>query len=188
MRRARLLVPVAALLLGLTGCGIPVDAEPRPVRPPPGPYQALASQSPSAPDNGTVAVKLFFAKGDTIVGVERRTDRARTPEELIRDLIAGPNDVETNAGLTSALPGTAVIDAVRMTNGIAVVNITEGLEGIRNDEVLAFAQIVCTLDARPDVKGVIFRHGPVAIDVPAGDGSLTRAPLTTADYSEVFAR
>ena len=125
---------------------------------------------------------LYYVKGDTVVSVQRRVDTVRSPEHLLRDLLAGPTASERASGITSALPGTAVIGTVRVASGVALVTIVDGLQGARNDEVLAFAQIVCTLDARTDIDGVVFLRGSNRIDVPAGDGSLTRLPLTAADY------
>jgi hypothetical protein len=104
----------------------------------------------------------------------------------VADLLAGPTDAERAAHVGSALPGTALIDGVRVEAGIAIVTLGASLESTRNDEILAYGQIVCTLDARTDINGVVFMRGDERITVPAGDAALTKATLTTADYEVLF--
>jgi spore germination protein GerM len=184
--RTRTALLVAAILLGAGGCGIPVDDEPRAVQPPPGQYLAPASPAPQTDATGDVAETIYLTKDQTIVTVSRRVDGEPTVEQTVRDLIAGPTDPERAAGIGSALPGTAVIDGVRVLDGIAIVTLGARLEGTRNDENLAYGQIVCTLDARSDINGVAFEQGGQRISVPTGDASLSKATLTTADYEILF--
>jgi hypothetical protein len=180
--KTRLIPAVAVLLLGLWGCGIPTDEEPRVVQPPPGPYQALASPPPSAAQTGTVVETLYLVRDDAIVPVQRRVNSEPTVEHLVQDLLAGPTAIERTHGVSSALPGIAVIDHVSITDGLAVVTMGS-LEGIsRTDEVLAYGQIVCTLEARTDVIGVVFMYQSEPVGVPRGDGSIATNPLTAADY------
>ena len=103
----------------------------------------------------------------------------------MRDLLAGPTDTERSGGLGSALPGGNPIGEIRLSNGQAAVDITVAEGAVRSDEVLAVGQVVCTLDARPDVNAVIFISGGQPIEVPRADGSLSEGPLTTADYASL---
>ena len=73
-----------------------------------------------------------------------------------------------------------------MQSRIAIVTIGGDLESTaRTDQVLAYGQIVCTLDALPDIDGVSFMHGGEAVQVPKGDASLSKDVLTAADYSNL---
>jgi spore germination protein GerM len=132
---------------------------------------------------------LYLTKDSAIVPVDRHVKQEPTAQTLLNDLIAGPTAAEQADGITSALPGSTVINSVAASNGLAVVTIGGGLEGAgRKDAILAFGQIVCTLDARPDVNGVVFVGPNGPIGVPRGDGSLTTSPLTTADYEDLLTR
>ena len=72
--------------------------------------------------------------------------------------------------------------------GNRALEVAVGVEGPaleaagRNGQFLAFGQIVCTLDARGDVDAVVFERDGRAVAVPRGNGSLTKNPLTAADY------
>ena len=100
------------------------------------------------------------------------------------DLLAGATDAEQNTGISSALPGANVIGGVSVTDQVATVDLGPGLDGSgRNDAVLAFGQVVCTLDSRPDIDGVVFQQNGQRVGVPRATGSLSTGPLTTADYA-----
>ncbi len=176
------------VLLSLGGCGIPPDEAPRPVQAPPGPYQALESEAPEGGQAGSSIETLCLTQDESIVSVERRTNGEPAIDALMSDLLAGPTDAEKASGLSSALPGTAVIEGVTVDSGVAVVAIGTVPEGTgRNDERLAFGQMVCTLDARDDVTGVTFANQGEQVPVPRGDGSLSKGPLTTTDYARLLA-
>lgn len=167
-------------------CGIPADSEPRVVVPPAGPYDALASQPPQSGQSGEASMTLYFIRNTLIVAVNRNVATPPTADGAVRELLEGPTEEERSRGYSSALPGTVVINDIRLDNGLAVVNVGAGLEGARNDESRAFGQIVCTLDARTDVQRVSFARDGKPISVPAGDGKITDRPLTTADYTVLF--
>jgi hypothetical protein len=190
---ARAAVPasiVAAALAGviLSACGVAPESTARSIDPPRGLYPTLTSPTPAVADAGTVPERLFFVKDGALVAVMRRVRTTPTIDILVRDLLNGPSDAELADGLTSALLGTNVIAEVRLVGGEAHVELAEGLEGTgRSDEVLAFAQVVCTLSTLPDVTSVSFIRDQQRIPVPRADGSLSEVPLTFADYAGLVA-
>jgi hypothetical protein len=172
----------------LAGCGIAPEKSAREITPPPGPYQAIVSGAPTPADPGTASEKLFLVKGDKLVAVSRPVRVEPTVDAMMQDLLAGPTDAERDQGLTSALAGANVIAGVHLASGAAIVEIGSGLAGAgRNDEILAFAQVVCTLANRSDVNGVSFTRDGHRIGIPRADGSLTQAPLSVADYTSLIA-
>jgi hypothetical protein len=102
---------------------------------------------------------------------------------LMEDLLAGPTETEQGAGIGSALLGANLIGDVHLRGVDAEVELVTGLDGTgRSDVVLAIAQVVCTLVARPEVEGVVFTRGGEVVAVPHGDGALSKGPLTFPDY------
>lgn len=186
MRHAR--TAVAGLLLAvaaLAGCGVPTESSPRPLEP---------SVRVGSPDTPTAAVslppgaaveKLYLVRGNQLVGVERRVDSPPALDRQLSDLLSGPTEQERDSGFGSALAGTDLVLGAELRSGTAIV--TVGDTTIRNDEVLAYGQIVCTLAARDDVDEVRFVQDGQPLEVPRGDGSLTADPLTAADYSTLIA-
>nr|WP_240940089.1 GerMN domain-containing protein [Planosporangium flavigriseum] len=169
------------------GCGVPPDPSAREITPPAGPYQAVVSSAPTAAVPGAMSEKLYLVRGDKLVAVSRQMRVQPSVNDLVRELLAGPTASERDAGLTSALAGANVISGVHLASGAALVEIGSGLQGAgRNDEVLAFAQVVCTLANRPDVNGVAFTRDGHRIGIPRADGSLTQGPLAVADYASLI--
>ncbi|MEV4843205.1 GerMN domain-containing protein [Micromonospora matsumotoense] len=176
-----LLPPVVALLL-LAGCGVPADEQPRAVEPPFGPPAAPAASS--AP--GRVEQAFCLVRAGRLVRVLRQVEAAGGVDGHLRRLLAGPDNAERVAGFGTALPGAVHVLGARLVDGRAQVEVAPlGEESGRSDEVLAYGQIVCTLDSRPDVAGVSFLLRGRPLEVPRADGSLSSGPLTAADYPAV---
>jgi spore germination protein GerM len=55
-----------------------------------------------------------------------------------------------------------------------------------DEQLLAVAQLVCTLTARPGVGPVSFTLEGAPVDVPTGDGSLTSGPVSRDDYADLL--
>jgi hypothetical protein len=185
----RRLLPVLLAVALLSGCGVPVDDEPRRVQAPPGGFPTPAGTATAEPD-GRVDEPLCFVRGDGLAVVARRVDGLPGVDEHLQHLLAGPDGVERDHGLATALPGTVAVAGATLAGTVATVDVRQaGAEtGLRNDEILAFGQIVCTLTQRPDVDSVGFRRGGQPLEVPRADGNVSTLPLTAADYRPLLGR
>uniref|UniRef100_UPI00188EF3F9 GerMN domain-containing protein n=1 Tax=Micromonospora sp. S-DT3-3-22 TaxID=2755359 RepID=UPI00188EF3F9 len=152
---------------------------PRAVEPPFGPPAAPAASS--AP--GRVEQAFCLVRGGQLVRTVRQVDAAGGVDGHLRRLLAGPTRAERAVGFGTALPGAVHVLGARLVDGRAQVEVEPpGEESGRSDEVLAYGQIVCTLDSRSDVAGVSFLLRGRPLEVPRADGSLSVGPLTAADY------
>lgn len=177
-----------AALIVLAGCGVPSEDTPRQISPPPQPYRGVTSVSPSQTTTGTVAQPLCFTRDGALVAVVRWVPAVRTIDTAVSDLLAGPTEAEHATGLGSAFTGLDVVVGVRLADETATVDLDGDLAGAgRNDQVLAFGQLVCTLAARADVARVAFERDGRPVSVPRADGSLSPGPLTIADYAGLIA-
>lgn len=174
---------LVAAASALAGCGVPIEPAPRPIEPS---VTIGAYEGPMAPASpGTVIERLYLVQGNQLVAVDRRVSVVPTPERQIGELVAGPTPPERERGLDSALVGTRFITGVQLRNGTAIVGLSRD-NPIRNDEILAFGQIVCTLTARADVVAVRFAQEDRPMEVPRADGALTSEMLTDADYRSLI--
>ena len=187
MNRPAAVLATAGLLLALSACGIPPESTARGIQPPPGPYQLTTPNPPEPSPSGTVTEQLFYIKDGKLVPVERKVSGQRTVQDQMTDLLAGATDAEQSTGISSALPGANVIGGVHVSDQIATVDLGPGLDGSgRNDAVLAFGQVVCTLDSRSDINGVVFQQNGQPVGVPRATGLVSTGPLTTADYASLL--
>jgi hypothetical protein len=180
----RLIVAVLAACL-LAGCGVPADSGPRALD---RPQTAYGSGGPAPDEFGPAVERLYLVRGGKLTRVLRRVPAARTPEQMVTDLLAGPTGEEQEDGLTSAL-STMTVGRTTIGQRRASVEIDEVAgQGARSDEVLAYGQIVCSLTSQgAEVGTVAFTRGGKPLAVPRGDGSLSTQPLTVADYSSLIA-
>jgi spore germination protein GerM len=182
-------VLLAALLLAVAAaCGIPTDNEPRPVEAPPGPFPAFGSPTAAVVEPGAIAEPLCFVRDDKLVRTTRHINNAPTVYTQVAHLLAGPNDTERAAGLTTALTGTTTVDSIKLTGTQVTVELGADTDDARrSDELFAYGQIVCTITARPDVTSVRFTRNGQPIGIPRADGSLSKQPLTATDYQSLIA-
>jgi hypothetical protein len=170
----------------LAGCGVPADPRPLPVTPPPQ-YRTLTPAPPPTPEGGGVEEVLCLARDQHLTRVTRTVDRPLSPEELLADLVAGANESERAQGLQSVVAGLTSLSLESIRNRVATVAIGESLEELAFDnQLLVYAQIVCTLDSHPAIDGVFFSRDGEQVSVPRGDGTQTRGMLTATDYSQLM--
>jgi hypothetical protein len=180
-RASVLLAVVVPAVLLLGGCGVPVDGSPREL----GPSRAAPGSDAPAPDRfGPAVERLYLVHDGRLVRVVRRVPAPRTPAQMVEDLVAGATRAEQQDGLTSALSQMQIGGTTVSQRRAAVEIGGPPAAGGRSDEVLAYAQIVCTLTSQgAEVGTVSFTRDAQTLAVPRGDGSLSTEPLTIADYA-----
>jgi spore germination protein GerM len=142
------------------------------------------AQGDAAPDDGAATVTLFFVSQDALVPVSRSLSRNPSARDVLDELFAGPTRAETASGLSSALGPEADVTDVAIEAGRAAVNLGGPLPETPDgaDRARALAQVVFTLTELPGVDEVRFLLDGEAVEVPVGDGTLTRSAVTRADY------
>ena len=189
MRRTSILVICALVVLG-AGCAVPAQDEAQPARDGAVPFALLDPQAPplvppaSGPSSEPVA--LCFVRDGRLVIV---SDELAAPVDLRAplDALALP---PPDAGplLRTALTEPSIVRDVRLLGGIARVDLLSRVSALPADEqLLAVAQIVCTLTARPGVGQVSFTLEGARLAVPKGDGSLVNSPVARDDYAGMMA-
>lgn len=186
MRRRAAAVVVAALL---GGCGVTTEAKPRLTEDHSVPFDLLEPDAarlvPPPTAEVTEPVSLCFVKGERLVMTERRLDAPVSLSDVARNLTEPPLDAE---GLRTALGGPRLVADVALRAGVVTVDLTDAVSTLGgNDQLLAVAQLVCSLTARPGVGQVAFTLGGAPVDVPLADGSLTSGPVSRDSYTPLFA-
>lgn len=118
-----------------------------------------ASTTSTTNPDPLVQLPLFFVRGSTLA-VSIRGEHTRTARyQAVKDLFAGPDAAEAQAGLTSLIPPGVKVKGLTDVNGVMYLN-TNGaflLAAPSNAAAaLRVAQIVYTLTSSPAINSVQF--------------------------------
>lgn len=195
MIRGALAGALAALLLA--GCGVPTEAQPRPLPTQSAPPTSTATPGPQ-PTATEQQVTLWFVREGRLVPTLRNTEDPVDSQGLIDLLADGPTQQEAAAGLRSAVVsvvtrepivataaslGVAVDPVPRGT--IAVVLDPEFTDLLASEQVLVLGEVVTTLTVgRVDALLFVDENGQ-PLGVPLPDGRLKNGPVGRADYASL---
>ncbi len=181
--------------LALAGCGLPDEDRTRTVDTPV-PYELL-ERAPGAEDATTtgsplrsVPVVLWLRGDDALVpapvAASCQDPATEVVETTLRTLAAAPTTEERNAGLASALPPSAGLRLVSISDGLARVDVD--LIDLGDPERLPFAvgQLVLSVTSAPDVDALELVASGRPVEAPLPGGALAEGPVTANDYAELL--
>ena len=181
-RRRRRRLVVLALALAAAGCTIQTDSAPRDIAP-----EERGVLEPIEPEAGAAAgaSRVFLVDnsgGDPVLRSVFR-DVEGTPEQLLDALLAGPNEIELDARLETAIPISTTLNAARRIGNTVSVDLSpEFLELAGEQFVLAAAQVVATASEIDGVSQVRLQVGGEPRAWPNGAGELEQGALTIYDF------
>ena len=197
MRRALALLAVVGLVAVACGSDGATDAGPVPGRPETtvvteSPTTTVAGSPPTTAATGSTQVSVWLAKGETLEAVQRTVPRVPgIGAEAVKALLAGPTAAESRNGYTTAVPtGTRFLGLVIDSAGIARVDLSRDFEsgGGSLGLTMRLAQVTCTVNQFPAVKGVRFALAGELVSVFSGNGIVLDKPVTCDSYREVLGR
>ena len=185
---------VAALLVAAS-CGVPeedaaVVADDEDV-----PFDLLAPSTTTTSTTSTTmppvipdrVVDICLVQGDGVLPVERTLQRRRTLDEVVEALRDGPSPEEIRFGLSSAIPAPEAVGTVSLAGGQATVALgVQFAAAPAPAQLLAIAQLVCTLTGQPGVGRVQFLFDGQPVQVPLPDGSLAAGSVSRDDYAPLL--
>jgi spore germination protein GerM len=186
----RRLAAVAAAVLGLAGCGVPADRQPRQIASRNVPFELLApstTTSSTVPRVATSATVVYLISGDRVGPVTREVLAPPVLSRVLVALLRGPTAEESQRGVRTALPRETRVLSAGAQAGTAVVDLSGELAGVSGPEqILALAQLVFTVTEQPGISAVRFSVEGQPVEVPRADGTLTADPLRRADFAPLL--
>jgi spore germination protein GerM len=185
----RTVTRAAVALLGcfavLSGCAIQPDNAPRDI-----PADERGQLDPVAPGaaEATGQSRIYLladdgSGGDRELRTVLRDVEPPDADAVLAALIAGPNQGELDAGMTTALPLESTLHSARVVAGTLNVDISGELLELPGSALrFAVAQIVFTGSELDGVRTVRIRVDGQIRAWPDGQGELQTAPLTVYDY------
>ncbi len=170
MKRSAALALSAAAVLALlvaAGCGGADDDE--------------------APAAETTRVLAYLLRGEQVGAVAREVPETDAlARAAIEQLLLGPGDAETAAGLGTTIPGGTQLLDVAIADGVATVDLSGEYDdgGGSASMFTRLAQVVFTLTQLPTVEGVRFRIDGEDVETFSAEGIGLDGPQTRADYED----
>ena len=194
---------ISGICLLAAGCGAPssgalgpaptATAKPSSPAVSPGTGTANAAPSPSGqrptatPTQGPareIGLQAWFSRNGKLF-VTKRTVPATTGigQAALDRMLTGPSAAEYVAGLRSRIPAGTTVRGVRISAGIATVDLSSSFESAASPSAmpLRIAQVVYTLTQFPTVTGVRFAINGQGVTVVGGVP--VQSPQTRAMYS-----
>ncbi len=139
---------------------------------------------PPAAAEDTDDVMVCFIEADAVSPLRRPIDAPVSLADVVAAMAEPPAD---SPALRTALGPTRLVETVVLNAGVVTVDLTGAVAALgAKNQLLAIAQLVCALTARPGVGQVAFSLAGSPVDVPRGDGSLTAAPVSRDDYAAIL--
>jgi len=164
----------------LTGCGVPTEDRPQPVRV--GDTPVTTDTRPTSEAREKV-VGVYLLRRERLALTWRSVPNSADVERILSELPKGPTPQEAAVGYrTAVLPGPI---RVVLRGSVADVDVTSALTDLAGDDQLqAFAQIVWTVTQHSSARSIRMFLGGDQIRVPTDLGLMLR-PVTRADWSSL---
>jgi germination protein M len=151
-------------------------------------------------DEQTTAVTLYYLApggenpgraGPFLVAVEHRIPATqRIALATLRELFEGPTagDEALVAGVSTAIPSSALVLDVGIVDGLATVDLSREFEsgGGSFSMFARLAQVVYTVSQWPTVDEVAFELDGQPVTVFSGEGIVLDGPVSRADYYDLL--
>jgi hypothetical protein len=137
-----------------------------------------------APEQARVLV--YLVRGEDVGTAARTVDAGDLERSAVEELLAGPNDEETDAGLSTAVPSGTTLAGLELADGVATVDLSGAFDdgGGSAGMFMRLAQVVFTLTQFPSVDGVRLELDGEPVDTFSAEGIVLDGPQDRADYEE----
>jgi spore germination protein GerM len=197
-RRGLCSAAIAVVTLGLVGCGIPTDDNPRAISSESVPDAAVDDTTEATASEPTVAAPIYLVQSPDdprLVDVERRVPAGSPaagpdPAAVLETLLsATANPREQANGITNLIPeDTRLASQPALARGTLVVDLTNEIFNVEGEpQRAAFGQIVCTANALEGVNLVRFLVQGEPTGVQADSGAVDGPVSCADDYARLLA-
>lgn len=175
MTRIRTILIILVLAAGVTACGDDGDGEAGDTTTSSAPRETTTTSAGEDGDGetGEIDARVYFARDEKVATAGRTIATPATGRSAIEALLAGPDDLETDIGMTTEIPaGTDLLD-IDIDGGEATVDLSGDFAtgGGSLSMQLRVAQVVFTLTQFDTVDTVtILLDGEEATEGIGGEG------------------
>jgi spore germination protein GerM len=183
-------IVLASALLAFVACG---DSEPQAEPESPSPAESSESpaeaptEEPSEEPAETTSLEVWFATSNGLFVTLRTVEQ--TPaigRAAVEQLLSGPSSIESDAGVSSAIPEGTELLGLDVSDGVATVDLSGEFEsgGGSASMLMRVAQVVYTLTQFPTVQEVQFQLEGEPVEALGGEGLILDTPQRRKDYRD----
>jgi spore germination protein GerM len=190
--RRLVLLLVAVLLVGATGCGLTENSEPRPIAAGDLPEELVdpadsTTTTTALPSPTTTVVTVYYViqqDGVTrLVARPREVADASRPADRIAALLLPPTEEEQQQGILTSIPADTVLIDTDLVGDELTVDLSASLFDVQGEELRnAFAQLVRTATELQVVLRVRFLVDGQEVNAPDASGVEQSRPVQRGDY------
>jgi hypothetical protein len=148
----------------------------------------LAAACGSGEESGDATRAIvYLSRGEEVGAAARHLSGAEDVERTaVEELLLGPTEPETEAGLSTAVPSGTTLNDLQLENGIATVDLSGEFDdgGGSATMFLRLAQVVFTLTQFPAVHGVRFELDGDPVETFSSEGIVLDGPQDREDFEE----
>lgn len=193
---ARPAVWALVALLAAFGCGVPVDAGHDLGGPQVERFLKEGTTTTTRPPQRPVVVTIFLtaapyepADPSILVPVVRSVESPASAQKALAALAGGPTGDDLHQGFSTAIQSGAPLEVSGPEGETVTVDVPlDFAGGFVTQQITAFAQIVYTVTALPDITAVRFTSGGRPLQVPFGNGTTAAVPVTRLTYASLAPR
>lgn len=181
-------VPVGAVSTEIPANQTVTSSETETMPPPTETGSGTSTDSGSDAASG-VLYQVWLVRGESLfVTWRERAGTRRVGTAAMEDLLAGPTPLEARAGVTTVIPAGTRLLGLTVSKGVATVDLSSEFESGGGSASMSarLAQVACTLDQFPTVKGVSFELDGQPVDVFSGEGIVLDHPVRCRDYQDLL--
>lgn len=181
-------VPVGAVSTEIPANQTVTSSETETMPPPTETGSGTSTDSGSDAASG-VLYQVWLVRGESLfVTWRERAGTRRVGTAAMEDLLAGPTPLEARAGVTTVIPAGTRLLGLTVSKGVATVDLSSEFESGGGSASMSarLAQVACTLDQFPTVKGVSFELDGQPVDVFSGEGIILDHPVRCRDYQDLL--
>ena len=173
---------VAVAILLAVGC---VPQKPSPPAPKPPVTETPTTPAP-APE--TVAVRVYLLRGESVGVASRQVEKTDDPEQLltlaITELLKGPSEADTAAGLGTTIPSGTELRKATIRGDTASIDLSRQFEsgGGSLSMMLRVAEVIYTATQFEGVERVSFLLDGTPAEAIGGEGIIVSPAVGRADF------
>ena len=143
----------------------------------------VSTPAPTSPTPSLVDVRIYLLRDERLTVTHRQVEGPAVLRNTLAELLEGPTDSESAAGLHTEIPDGTMLRDVNLANGLATVDLSRDYEsgGGTLSMTARLAQVIFTASQVDNVDEVLFWLDGAPVEFFGGEGIVLDDPQQRRD-------